>query len=516
MKTAPTPSEAQAEARIEAREELAVVAPISILPSDDHGVARGVVVSASSQVGVQVVHMVLNVVSSLVIIRYLPPETYGDYVLVMTMMTVIGLLADFGLNKLGVRDVAADGTGEDQVVGTIIGLRLLLAAIAAVLFQVVLSVLGRSAEVHLAAALASLTFVASAILSITISFEARLQQHISAFTLLVGELVETSLVVWLVRHDGTIAQLYGAVAIGMGAAALVAIVFYRRRIALRPRFATARVKPLIKGALPIASASLVGILLVKLDALVLVVLRPTDEVGLYGAAYAPIEYLAVAAVVLANVLLPVLSHYHVTDRGRFLAAYRLGAEALAALVVPMAVAIACLARPAVELVYSSRYEGAIVPMQLLGAALVTISFCAWFAIVLLAVGEERRIFRYNGVMLGIGLLIQPPVIAWLGVTGAAIGVATIGLLTASWAAHLVQHTTGATLRVSRLVRIAVANGVLALIILGLSHLGLDIWLAALVGAVAYLPLLLLLGVAPRDLASLLAERDEAKAEEALA
>jgi hypothetical protein len=57
------------------------------------------------------------------------------------------------------------------------------------------------------------------------------------------------------------------------------------------------------------------------------------------------------------------------------------------------------------------------------------------------------------------------------------------------------------------VRIVVANILLALAIVGLHVMGLDIWIAAALGAVGYLVSLFLLGVAPRDLTSLLAERD---------
>ncbi len=208
----------------------------SLLPADDKGVARGVVVSATSQVGSMVVHMALNIVSSLVIIRYLAPPNYGDYVLVLTLMTMIGLLSDFGLNKLGIREVAVDGTGEAEVVGTVIALRLGLAMVAAVVIQLVLFALGRSAEVHTAAAIASITFAANALLSVTIAFNVRLQQHVEAFTILFGELVETSLILWVVLAGGTLTELFAATAFGTALAALIAIFLAHRRLSLRARF----------------------------------------------------------------------------------------------------------------------------------------------------------------------------------------------------------------------------------------------------------------------------------------
>ncbi|MCZ7527866.1 MAG: oligosaccharide flippase family protein [Acidimicrobiia bacterium] len=464
--------------------------------------------SASSQVGSQVVHMLLNVVSSLVIIRYLPPSSYGDYVLVMTMMTVTGLVADFGLNKLGVRDVAAHESDEPEVVGTVIALRLGLAVVAAGVFQAVLLGLGRSAEVHTAAALASLTFVASALMSVVISFEVRLQQHIPAFTLLLGEIIETGLVLWLVRHHGSLSQLYGAAALGTGVAAAVAVVLARRRLVLRPRFDASRMAPLIRGALPLAAASLVGIVLIKLDTFVLVLLRPRREVGLYGAAYAPVEYLAVAAVVLVSVLLPLLARYHVTDRARFVAVYRLGTEALLAFVLPMAVLLAVVAGPAIDVVYSGQYRGATTPMRLLGFGLVVMSLSAWYAIVLLAVGQQHLIVRYTAAMLGVAAVVHPVLIAWLGATGAALGVLAVGLLTAAWAGRLVRRMTDARVDVSRVARVVGAGAAIGVVAVGLDVAGVGVWPAAACGALVYVPTLFLLGVAPRDLASLLRTTDD--------
>ncbi len=382
------------------------------------------------------------------------------------------------------------------------------------LFQLVLLGLGRSTEVHTAAALASLAFLAGALMSVTISFEVRLQQHIPAFTVLLGELVETCLVIWLVTHQGSLTELYGAVALGMGVAAVVAVLLARRRIALRPRFDASRVSPLVRGALPLALASLVGIALLKLDTLILVLLRSRHEVGLYGAAYAPVEYLAVAAVVLANVMLPLLAHYHVSDRARFLAVYRLGTEVLVAFVLPIGILVAFLAEPAIRLVYTDRYQGAVTPMQLLASGLVVISLSAWFAIVLLAVGKQHLIVRYTAAMLGLAVLIQPILISWQGATGAALGVAVVGLLTAAWAGRIVRRVTDATLDGSRLARVVAASAVLGVVALGLYGADVNVWIAGACGAVVYLPALLLFGVAPRDLTSLLSVRSEVLTAEA--
>ena len=72
----------------------------------------------------------------------------------------------------------------------------------------------------------------------------------------------------------------------------------------------------------------------KLDALMLAVLRTPREVGLYGSAYQPIEYTFLAAAVVVNVAFPlVAAAYGAGDHERFALLYRRGAEALVAVMV---------------------------------------------------------------------------------------------------------------------------------------------------------------------------------------
>lgn len=481
-------------------------------PTDDASIARGVVVSATSQVGSQIVHMLLNVLSSVVIIRYLSPSVYGDFVLVMVLTSIVALISDFGLNKIGIREVARVVSDEAQIVGTIIVVRLALAGIAALTIQSILLALDRSAEVHTAAAAASIAFIGNALLSVTIAFNVRLQQHLEAFTVLFGEIVETSIVIWLVTHHGSLTQLYVAVAVGASLAGAIAIFLARRRLALRPSFERALVAPLLRGAWSLALASLVGVVLIKLDSFMLAVLRTRREVGLYGAAYAPIEYLAIAALVLVTVLLPLLSRYAFTDQERFVSVYRLGTEALVAFVVPIAILVALLAEPAVDLVYSEKYADAVVPMRLLGLGLVSMTFTAWYATMLLAVNRQQLILRINTVMLVVGLAMHAVLISLFGPSGAATGVVLVGLITGTAAGVLVKRLTHVTLDLGRLARVTLAAACIALVGGGAALVGLDPWLGAFLGAAAYLPALHALDVSPRRLVAVLTEKRAAASE----
>src|SRR5215472_16197558 len=120
------------------------------LVHDSSELRRNVAMSATTQIGAKALHVMLNVVSTLVIIRYLGPSSYGNYVLVLTLTMLIGLVADFGLVKLATREVARELGSEDEVLGTVLLARLCLAAACVGLLQLSLLGLGEPASVHLA------------------------------------------------------------------------------------------------------------------------------------------------------------------------------------------------------------------------------------------------------------------------------------------------------------------------------------------------------------------------------
>lgn len=73
-------------------------------------VAGSTTVSTLSQLAAKIIHLLLNVVTTLAILRYLAPEAYGSYVLVITVVTLVGVVADFGLPKLAVREMVRNAS----------------------------------------------------------------------------------------------------------------------------------------------------------------------------------------------------------------------------------------------------------------------------------------------------------------------------------------------------------------------------------------------------------------------
>ena len=458
------------------------------LTKDSSEVRRGVAVSAATQTGAKGLHLVLNVISTLAIIRYLSPSSYGDYVLVLTASMLVGLIADFGLSKLATREISQDLDSESEVLGTILLARLCLALLCIGLLQLVLLAIGVPPELHLAALVSSVLYLGDAVLVVVVAFYVRIKQQYEAIIRVGMEAFETTFVIVLIIHKASLPALFLAPTVATLLGAFVAVVVVRRRFDVHLHVALARLPHLLKEALPLGPALLISVCYLKLDALMLAVLRTPREVGLYGSAYQPIEYTFLAAAVVVNVAFPlVAASYAAGDRERFVHLYRRGAEALVAVMVLVPILLSLVAVPLVTKVYGPAYEDAARPLQILAFALVLMTVNGWQAFVLLGGGRQRVTLYYNLGALVVAAVACSVLIRAYGMNGAAIATLCTGAFVLTCSTLAIRRHFDAHLAMGPLVRIGLAAAALWVTLWGLDRLGTP-WLLLVPAALVAYPL----------------------------
>ena len=78
------------------------------------------------------------------------------------------------------------------------------------------------------------------------------------------------------------------------------------------------------------------------------------DVGVYGAAYQPIEYLFLASAIVVQVIFPLIARARHQDQLAFVRMYRRGTDLVLATVGPVAALLAISARPLVHVAYTRR------------------------------------------------------------------------------------------------------------------------------------------------------------------
>jgi O-antigen/teichoic acid export membrane protein len=415
---------------------------------------RRIALSTVTQGGAKALHLILNVVSTLAIIRYLAPSAYGDYVLVLTTSMLVGLLADYGTAKLATREVSRDPASENEILGTIIAARLVLCVACVGLLQLVLALFQVAPELHLAALVASLMYFGDALFVVVVVFYVRIRQQYEAIIRVGMEAFETALTLWLVAQRASLTALFAAPTLATALGAAAAVLLVRRRYGTRLRVAPDRLRYLAREALPLGPALLISVCYLKLDALMLAVLRPSRELGLYGSAYQPIEYVFLAAAVLVNVAFPLVSAaYAAGNHERFVTLYRRGTEILITVMIMVPILLLFVAAPLVSRVYGPAYEPAATPLRLLAVALVLMCINGWQAFVLLAGGHQKVTLQYNVAALGVATVACLVFIHFFGMNGAAFASLTTAVFVLTCSSLAVRSFYDAHLALVPLARI---------------------------------------------------------------
>jgi O-antigen/teichoic acid export membrane protein len=342
-----------------------------------------------------------------------------------------------------------------------VGLRLALAVVAAGGAQLTLLAIGAGPTARLAMLVLSVSFLCEALLSVVIVFHLTVRQQYEAFIRVAMEVVELAVLVVLIAGSASLVALMTAPVAGAAVGAVLALACARRRFGVRMSFSADRARRLARETVYVGPAALLGIAYLKVDNVVLGALRPSHDLGIYGAAYQPIEYLLLGSAILVNVLFPLLAACNDTDHDRFVGLYRRGSDALVAVSLPVPV-LALLAGPAiVETVLEPRYAASAGVLRILSVALVFMVLHTWQSYVLLAAGQQRVMLRCMGAALLLNVVLDIVLVSAFGYTGAAVAALATSGAVCWWTTRAMVRLAGASLDGHSLGRVLVAGVVMA-------------------------------------------------------
>ena len=417
--------------------------------------SRQVALASGAQLGAKGAHLLLNVASTLIVVRYLPEADFGEYVVVLSTVMLAGLVGEFGLPALAVREIVRRPDQRDEILGTVVGLRLAFTVVACGLIQLVLVAIGSSPTAHVAALIASVSLIFDAFFTVIVVTHAEMRQHLEAFLRLGMEIVEITVLVGLVAAGATLPMLFLAPVVGACAGACGAYAVAHRTFGLAPRVSRPHTWPLLREAAVIGPTVIIGVAYLKSDGLILAARRSNVEVAHYGAAAQPIEYLFLSSAVVVGVVFPLLARaFGAGDELRFQTTYRAGTELLftGCLLVPLAVA---LSGPAMlDVAYAGKYDDAAVPFLVLSVAFVQMVSNAWRSFVLLAAGQQVATLRYDLVACVVALVAGFALVGPYGASGAAAATLCVAVAVAVMSLMAIRRRVAASLRPAPLVTVA--------------------------------------------------------------
>ncbi len=314
-----------------------------------------------------------------------------------------------------------------------------------------------------------------------------------AFVVLVGVLL---LVVAGAKLDSFLAV---QILVGLTVLAVVPLLVGRGGV-IRPRFDRDQQRALLRTALPVAAALVLGQIYFRLVIVLMSLISNATEIGYFGGSLRAMEALIALPILVAGVALPVMAAAARDDIARL--RYVIEGLSEGAVIAGILVILVTIraADPVMRAIGGAEFEPAGNVLRIQVVALLFIALYQIWTVALVALGRQRQLIFTNAVgLLAVavfGVVLVPP----LGAKGGAIASVSADVVLSGliyWRLHI--STGRVTVRTGFLVRVAVAalaGGAALLLPIG------DIP-AAILGAIVFLGVGFAVGMVPKELRAVL-------------
>jgi O-antigen/teichoic acid export membrane protein len=357
---------------------------------------------------------------TLVVVRELSVNEFGRYQFVLSLLSIIGFIADLRLSRIVLRDLMeADREKAGHIVGSYLGLRLLIGVVSYLVAMAWVLIGNYPGTVVLATAIAGLNLVIlSGAFAIILLFEARLWLRDVATANVLGQIVQFGLTIAVaVAGFASIVWFSWTTVANAVVLTLWLVLVTGRTLRIRIHVEPARWWVWLKEVAPLALGAALDTVYFRIDIVMLSLLDTYRSVATYSVGYKFSDLLGAVPIAVVTPALTMMVAAWPSDPAGFRRTFRHALMLLTVGAVGATAGFVVYAEPLVSLLYTDRYAGATDAARLLvvGQALHFFTLLAFSTLV--AVGRNRLypVAMLAGVVLNVVLnIVLIPEYSYLG------------------------------------------------------------------------------------------------------
>jgi O-antigen/teichoic acid export membrane protein len=300
--------------------------------------------------------------------RTLGVSNFGLYVYVLTTFTLVSSLADLGFNRFLIRDLAKDKNDVTKYLSNVLPLRFILNFVVVVLVSAVLFLFDKDPlRTKLAVlGLFSIIFNGSALTFDSI-FVSQEQMRLSALASVIFNFSIATIGIFLIAVL-KISTLGAVLALVLGHLAYLVVglvLILKMNFIPRLSFDFGFWKKAVLGSLPYGVLAVLGLIYLRIDAVILTFLKGEQSTGYYGVAFKFLDGINFIPVVVSTAIFPSMARLHDQSINKLKSVYF--RAVLGLLMVSLAVtAILFLFAPfLISILYGQTYSPSILALKIL-------------------------------------------------------------------------------------------------------------------------------------------------------
>ncbi len=442
-------------------------------------------IAVLSRLGVGVISLVVVGILT----RSLGPTGFGYYNSIFAYLYIFTAVADLGLYTVLVREVSKVGPDKEAAIASkIFTLRLFSVVSVAVVADLFVFLMPYTLSVKLGVLVASLFIVFSSLSQVlTGIFQKHLRLYFISLSDIIARVVQLTLLFILVKMGSSLLLFVWVVVITEVVHFLLIFRFSRSLIKVRLMIDVNYWKEVMRIALPIAASLIFVLIYFRLDLLLLSIMKPAYDVGVYAVPYKMLEAVIFLPAVFIGLMMPLLSKYAFENRARFIKIFRRTFNVLAVMALPVTAYLFILSDRIVGLVGGVGFIESGPVLRILSIAVFVIFFgnLGGNAIVALNIQKKGMWVYLAGAIFNVGLNIL--LIPKYTYFAAAWTTVATEILITIWMFWLIKKESTASVERKILFRAALATLVMIAVIYPLR----ESLVLATIASLSYIPALFL-------------------------
>ncbi|MBU1177795.1 flippase [Patescibacteria group bacterium] len=323
--------------------------------------------------------------------RYLGQKGFGEYTTIIAFLSVFATMADLGLYMVVTREISKDGADEKKIVSNALAIKLTAAIGILIITPFIALLFPYSHTVVFGIAIGAFSFLFILLNQTLIGiFQKHFRMDKVALAEIAGRVIWLLGVLLTIKFGWGLLVMISFVALSNFVNFLIIFIAARRFVKVGLQFDFAFWKKLMIIAAPLALSVVFTLIHFKVDTIFLSILKPAEDVGIYGAAYKILEGLITFAAIFSGILMPIMSRNAFKDREKFAKVYRKGFDIISIMVIPLVVGVLLFAKPIIIFISGENFSASGPILQILILAVGAIFFAHLFGGAIVALNQQKK------------------------------------------------------------------------------------------------------------------------------
>lgn len=367
----------------------------------------------------KIISTILGLIAIAIITRYLGRNAFGEYTTIITFLSFFGILADMGLTLITVQLISKPKADEKNILSNLLALRLVSAIIFLGIAPLVVLFFPYNSEIKIGVSIASFSYLAIALNQIFIGlFQKNLRMDKVSISEVTSRIVLLIGIILVYRFDRGLIGVIQVTVISSLINFLMNYGFSRSILPIGLKFDFKYWKIIIIKSWPLTLTITLNLVYLKADTLILSLVKPAGDVGLYGAAYKIIDVLVTIPFMFAGIILPIMTSRWAAGKHReFKNILQRSFDVMVIFSIPLVFGTQLVAKEVMVLIAGKEFaeSGAILRILIIAATLIFLG--NMFSHAIIAIDKVKKLFTaylFTAITSLISYIVFIPLFSYFG------------------------------------------------------------------------------------------------------